>query len=79
VRSEYNDENATGRWATFENARDDLRYIGTGMFVVGTALVGTAVYLYVTAPKAYRERAEQAAITPIVGPDQLGFAYGRAF
>ncbi len=63
----------------FTKARDDLRYIGTGLFAAGTVAVGVAIVLYVTAPKPYRERMEEGALIPTVGHDQLGFAYGRSF
>ena len=61
----------------YDNAKHDLRVYGTGLFVVGTAAVGAAVVLYLTAPKAYRERRE--AFLPVVTPDQVGFGYTRAF
>lgn len=80
VRSKYNDETSTGRYGglnpdSYANARDDLRYFGTGAFVLGTALVATAAYLYFT-PTATRER---AAIAPMLDGNTAGVAYGRSF
>ena len=63
----------------YDDAKRDLRVVGTGLFIAGTAAVGAAIVLYVMAPKPYRERMEQATITPIVTPDQVGFGYTRAF
>lgn len=65
--------------ANYDDAKHDLRWYGTGLFVVGTAAVGAAITLYLTAPKPYRERLEQARITPIVTPDQVGLGYARSF
>ena len=62
----------------FERAKEDLRYKGTGLFIAGTAAVGAAIVLYLTAPKPYRERREQAFM-PIVTPDHVGFGYTRGF
>jgi tetratricopeptide (TPR) repeat protein len=63
----------------FDEAKDDLRFKGTAMFAVGTAAVGAAIVLYVTAPKPYRERSEQGRILPLVSPDHVGFGYARSF
>jgi hypothetical protein len=62
----------------YDKAKRELRYYDTGLFIAGTAAVGAAVVLYLTAPKPYRERRE-AVITPIVTPDQVGVGYSRAF
>ena len=61
----------------FEKAEFDLRWKATGLFVAGSAAVGAAVYLYVTAPK-YRGT-DQARITPVISPDHIGFGYGGRF
>lgn len=63
----------------YDDAKRDLRYKCTGLFAAGTAAVGAAIVLYVTAPKAYRERAEQARITPLVSPDHVGVGFATAF
>ncbi len=63
----------------YDNAKHALRLYGTSLFIAGTAAVGTAIVLYLTAAKPYRERMEQAIITPVVTPDQVGFGYTRAF
>lgn len=81
VRSRYEDQMDSYYQGNdgFKDAERDLRWKGTGMFILGTGLVGTAVYLYFTAPKPYRERSDQARVMPIVTPDQVGFGYSRAF
>ena len=79
VRSRYNDlddghyDGETG----FDDAKRDLRRNATGLFVAGTAAVGAAVYLYFTAPKAYRERPQ--VVTPMVSPDHVGIGYSGSF
>ena len=81
VRSRYEDttdeyyKGSTG----FDDAEYDLRWKGTGLFLAGSAAVGAAVYLYLTAPKPYRERADQARITPVLSPDHIGVGYGGRF
>ena len=59
----------------YVNWQHTVRYGGTSLFVVGTAAIGTAVYLYLGAPKP--ERVEQVA--PLVGPNQLGVAVAGSF
>lgn len=80
VRSRYNDQNDGHYDGTggFKRAEDDLKFKGTGLFIAGTAAVGAAIVLYLTAPKPYRERREQV-VTPIVTPDQVGVGYARSF
>ena len=81
VRNRY--EDTTDDYYTgangFDEAEYDLRWKGTGLFLAGTAAVGAAVYLYITAPKPYRERIEQARITPVLSPDHIGVGYGGRF
>jgi hypothetical protein len=59
---------------------DDAK--GKGMIAnvavgVGLAAVGAGLYLYLTAPSGDDERA--AALTPVIGDDQLGFAVSGRF
>jgi hypothetical protein len=63
----------------YDEAKDDLRYKGTGLFIAGTLAVGAAIVLYVTAPKPYRERLEQARVLPIVTPDGAGVGFSTTF
>lgn len=63
---------------SYDDAKHKLRYYGTGMFIGGIGLIGGAIALYVTAPKPYRERRQQAFM-PIVMPDRIGFGYARSF
>jgi hypothetical protein len=80
VRSRYDDK-TDGHYdggGGYERAQDDMRLYGTGIFVIGAATVGGAVALWLTAPKPYREKPQQA-FAPIVTPDGLGFSYARSF
>jgi tetratricopeptide (TPR) repeat protein len=80
VRSRYNDQNDEHYVGEdgFDDAQFDLRYKATGLFVLGTAALGAGIYLYMTAPKPYRERPQQV-VTPIVSPDQLGIGLSGSF
>ncbi len=53
------------------------RWVATPIFVAGTLAVGSAIYLYVTAPE--KERIDHTVIAPVVGPDRIGFALSREF
>lgn len=53
------------------------RFGGTSMFVVGTAAIAGAAYLFLRAPSA--ERVERTAIAPLVGDSQLGVAVHGSF
>jgi tetratricopeptide (TPR) repeat protein len=63
----------------YDEAKDDLRFKGTGLFIGGTLAVGAAIVLYVTAPKPYRERMEQAHVVPLVTPDSAGLGFATSF
>ena len=82
VRSRYNtvgDGHYEDPETGFDDAERDLRWKGTGLFVAGTAAIGAAVVLWLTAPKPYRERIEQARVLPIVTPDGVGVGYTGSF
>lgn len=53
------------------------RWVATPIFIGGALAIGGAVVLYVTAPQ--KERIDQTVFTPIVTPDQVGFAITRGF
>jgi len=58
--------------------KDNIRFKGTALFAGGALAVGAAVYLYITAPG--KETVDQSArLTPVIGPDQLGMAFGGRF
>ncbi|MBA3502722.1 MAG: hypothetical protein M4D80_39990 [Myxococcota bacterium] len=79
VRSRYEDtmdEHYQGAGG-FKDAKSDLQWKATSVFVAGSAAIGAAIYLYVTAPK-YRD-GDQARITPVLAPDHVGFGYGGTF
>jgi len=52
------------------------RYYGTGLFVAGTAAIGVAAYLYLTAPK---DLIRKPIVTPMVGGDQAGVSVVGSF
>jgi hypothetical protein len=53
------------------------RWVATPLFVGGALAIGGAIVLYVTAPE--KERIDQTVFTPIVTPEQVGFAVSRGF
>jgi hypothetical protein len=54
------------------------RWGATPIFVVGSLAIGGAIYMYVTAPE--RERIDQTVrVTPVVGPNDIGFAVSGGF
>jgi len=53
------------------------RWGATPIFVAGALAIGGAVILYVTAPD--KERIDQTVFTPIVTPNDVGFALTRSF
>lgn len=62
----------------FQDAEDAMKIYGTGLFVVGTALVFTGAILYFTAPNK-EMISDGTAIAPVVGRDELGFAVSGQF
>ncbi|HEX7700469.1 MAG TPA: tetratricopeptide repeat protein [Kofleriaceae bacterium] len=63
--------------ATRQRWKNIVRYGGTSMFGVGAAALGTAVVLYLAAPK--KERVEQTVIAPFATEDRVGVAIGGSF
>jgi hypothetical protein len=57
--------------------RDLVRFYGTSLFVMGTATVGIATYLYFTARKP--EILGQTALVPTLGGDAVGLAVTGGF
>jgi hypothetical protein len=53
-----------------------VRYGGTSMFVVGTAMVGWASWTFI---RARRERATRTVVAPVAGGGTLGLAVSGAF
>jgi hypothetical protein len=53
------------------------RWVATPIFAVGALAVAGGVALYVTAPE--KERVDRTVFTPVVAPDQVGFAVSGAF
>lgn len=61
-----------------EDARKRLRYIGTGLFVVGLGAVAAGTILYLTAP-GKEQISDGTAFAPVLAPDQVGFAFSGQF
>lgn len=61
-----------------EDARKRLRYIGTGLFVVGLGAVVAGTILYLTAP-GKEQISDGTAFAPVLAPDQVGFAFSGQF
>ena len=61
-----------------DSAKDRLKYIGTGLFVVGLGAVAAGTILYLTAP-GKEQISDGTAFAPILAPDQLGFAFSGSF
>jgi hypothetical protein len=57
-------------------ARDIARYYGTGLFVAGTAALGVAAYMYLTAPP---EVVRRTIVTPTASGDQVGVSLLGSF
>ena len=53
------------------------RWVGTPIFIAGSLAVGGAIVMYVTAPE--KERIDQTVFTPVVSPNEVGFALSRRF
>jgi tetratricopeptide (TPR) repeat protein len=62
----------------FERAENDMRTVGTGLFVAGSVLVVAGAVLYFTAPGLEHVR-PTTAVAPVVGTDRVGFAVSGAF
>ncbi len=53
------------------------RWVGTPIFIAGSLAIGGAIVMYVTAPD--KERIDQTVFTPVVSPNEVGFALSRRF
>ncbi|MFN0246603.1 MAG: hypothetical protein ACKV2T_06820 [Kofleriaceae bacterium] len=61
-----------------DSAKDRLRYIGTSLFVVGLGAVAAGTILYLTAP-GKEQISDGTAFSPVLAPDQVGFAFSGSF
>lgn len=62
----------------YANDQQKLAQIwGTSLFVAGAVTVGVASFLYFTAPE--KERIDRTVFTPVVGPQEVGFALSGGF
>jgi hypothetical protein len=53
------------------------RWVATPIFIAGSLAIGGAIVMYVTAPD--KERIDQTVFSPVVTPDQVGFAISGGF
>lgn len=74
AKSKYD---AAERPDTQQAWKNTMRYGGTAIFLVGSAAIGAAVWLYVTAPA--HERVEQTVVTPVASRDTLGLSVSGRF
>jgi hypothetical protein len=70
-KSKYDASDHPDTWRTWQRI---VRWGGTSMFLVGSAAIGTAVYMYVKAP-----RKERIEVTPAIDREQVGVAIHAAF
>jgi len=75
-KSVYEDPNSTKM--EYEDARDNLRYIGTSVFAVGLGAVAAGTILYLSA-RGQERVSDGTAFAPVVSHDQLGFALSGSF
>jgi tetratricopeptide (TPR) repeat protein len=61
-----------------DDAKTNLKYIGTGAFILGCGAITAGVILYLTAP-GKEQISDGTAFVPVIGNDQYGFAYSRGF
>lgn len=62
----------------YEDAATRLRYIGTGLFVIGLGAVAAGTILYLTAP-GKEQISDGTAFTPVLSPNEVGFAFSGRF
>lgn len=59
-------------------SKNRVRFIGTGVFVVGVGAIATAAWLYFGAP-GKEQVSDGTAFAPVIGEDELGFAVSGRF
>jgi tetratricopeptide (TPR) repeat protein len=62
----------------YDAAQKRLRYIGTGLFVVGLGAIAAGTILYLTAP-GKEQISDGTAFSPVLAPDQVGVAFSGSF
>ncbi len=75
-KDNYEDPMATKE--EYDAAQKRLRYLGTGLFVVGLGAVAAGAILYFTAP-GKEQISDGTAFAPVLAPDQVGFALSGSF
>lgn len=74
----YPDAGQERQATDYANDQQKLAQIwGTSLFVAGALTVGVASFLYFTAPE--KERIDRTVFTPVVGPQEVGFALSGGF
>ena len=75
-KSNYEDPDASED--EYNAARDRLKYLGTGLFVLGLGAVTAGAILYFTAP-GKEQVSDGTAFAPVLTPDEVGFAVSGRF
>lgn len=71
-------DDAAGDPTQQKRIKDQVRYVGTGVFIVGAGLVGAAAFLYFTAD-GKEQVSDGTAFAPVITNDQLGLAVSGRF
>lgn len=71
-------EDPATEMADYEAAATRLRYIGTGLFIVGLGAATAGAILYFTAP-GKEQISDGTAFTPVLSSDQVGVAFSGRF
>lgn len=71
-------DDAEGDPTEQKRIKDQVRYVGTGVFIVGAGLVGAAAFLYFTAD-GKEQVSDGTAFAPVITHDQLGLAVSGSF
>lgn len=75
-KNNYEDPMATKD--EYDAAQQRLRYLGTGLFVLGVGAITAGAILYFTAP-GKEQISDGTAFAPVLAPDQIGVAFGGSF
>lgn len=71
-------DDAEGDPTQQKRIKDQVRYVGTGVFIVGAGLIGAAAFLYFTAD-GKEQVSDGTAFAPVITNDQLGLAVSGSF
>jgi hypothetical protein len=72
-KGRYEDAVDRGDYAAANDARDVLRYAGTGIAAAGLVSLSVSAYFYLTAPES------RTIVAPVASHDQVGVTLARSF